>query len=401
MAGRPGPSPDGSQGWGFGVGVQVRRTGLGPPVGGYGWSGGLGSSWANDPDRARGRRRARRRTRSPALSRCRRRSATSGRRHLRVRSTSRSTYCMRHHRQRSARWRACGHITCWLELRCWRSRSSASPNPSPATAKAEAEAEAEAEVALRTRSSPIGTRSARQAFTAAALTPAEGHTIFAYVGIAEYDAVMAIEGGFEPFSVDIDAPEGASAEAAVAAAAHRILLHYLPAQATGILDPAYAGSLATIPDGQAKSDGVATGEQVAAALIALRADDGFRAPVHPPSAIPGVWIPTPATPTATPIGPYLGLMRPFSLDSADQFRPDGPPDLRSRKWARDYNEVKDIGSSTSMTRTTSRRSPHGSGARRRCSRRVARSAGSCSTRSSTSCRRHGSTRCCRSCTPTP
>ncbi len=44
-----GPSPDGSQGWGFGVGVQVRRTGLGPTIGSYGWAGGLGSSWSNDP----------------------------------------------------------------------------------------------------------------------------------------------------------------------------------------------------------------------------------------------------------------------------------------------------------------------------------------------------------------
>ena len=49
--GAPGPSPDGSQGWGFGVAVQLRRRGLGPTVGGYGWSGGLGSSWANDPSR--------------------------------------------------------------------------------------------------------------------------------------------------------------------------------------------------------------------------------------------------------------------------------------------------------------------------------------------------------------
>jgi hypothetical protein len=188
-----------------------------------------------------------------------------------------------------------------------------------------------------------------QAFTAAALTPAEGHTLFGYVGIAVSDAVMAIEGGYEPFAVDLDAPDGASAEAAVAAAAHRILLHYLPAQA-GILDPAYEASLATIPDGRAETDGVATGEDVATALIALRADDGFRAPVTytPPNPpIPGVWIPT----GPTPIGPYLGLMRPFSLDSADQFRPDGPPDLRSKKWARDFNEVKDIGSSTSTTRT--------------------------------------------------
>jgi CubicO group peptidase (beta-lactamase class C family) len=47
--GVPGPSPDGSQGWGFGVGVQVRRTGLGPTVASYGWAGGLGTSWGNDP----------------------------------------------------------------------------------------------------------------------------------------------------------------------------------------------------------------------------------------------------------------------------------------------------------------------------------------------------------------
>jgi len=199
-----------------------------------------------------------------------------------------------------------------------------------------------------------------QAFTAAAappptgqgLTPVDGHLIFAYVSIAVYDSVMAIEGGYEPFAIDVEAPAAASAEAAVAAAAHRILVHYLPAQAPGIVDPAYAASLATIPDGQAKTDGMATGEHVAALLIAERADDGFRAPVTytpPDPPIPGVWIPTAPTP---PIGTYAGLMRPFSLDSADQFRPAGPPALDSKQWVRDYNEVKTIGSSTSTMRTS-------------------------------------------------
>jgi hypothetical protein len=189
-----------------------------------------------------------------------------------------------------------------------------------------------------------------QAFTAAGLTAAEGHVIFAYVAIAVYDSVMAIEGGYEPFAVEVDAPESASAEAAVAAAAHGILVHYLPAQAS-IINAARTASLATIPDGQAKTDGIAVGEQVASELIALRADDGFRAPVTytPPNPpIPGVWIPTAATP---PIGTYLGLMRPFALDSADVFRPLGPPELESKKWAEEYNEVKEIGSSTSTTRT--------------------------------------------------
>src|SRR5687767_8930114 len=100
-----------------------------------------------------------------------------------------------------------------------------------------------------------------QAFTDARLTFAEGHVIFAYVAIAVYDSVMAIEGGYEPFQVDVDASEGAAAEAAVAAAAHDILMHYLPGQAA-IIEPAYTASLATIPDGQAKEDGKATGEEV-------------------------------------------------------------------------------------------------------------------------------------------
>jgi hypothetical protein len=190
-----------------------------------------------------------------------------------------------------------------------------------------------------------------QAFSAAGLSPAEGHVIFAYVAIAVYDSVMAIEGGYRPFAVDTDAPDGASPQAAVAAAAHRILKHYLPAQELTILDPAYTASLATIPDGQAKTDGVAVGEEVADKVIALRAGDGFRAvsgytPPTPPG--PGDWVPTSPTP---PIGTYLGHMTPFSLESANQFRPAGPPALSSKRWAKEYNEVKEIGSSTSTTRT--------------------------------------------------
>ena len=190
-----------------------------------------------------------------------------------------------------------------------------------------------------------------RAFTAAGLAPTEGFVIAGYQAIAVYDAVMAIDGGYRPFAVAARAPRGASAPAAVAAAAHRILLQYLPAQGPAIVDPAYDASLATIPDGRAKTVGLAVGERVAAALIAQRAGDGFRAPVTyapPDPPIPGVWLPTAPTP---PIGPYLGLMRPFSLASADQFRPGPPPALSSKRWARDYNEVKEIGSSTSTTRT--------------------------------------------------
>ena len=140
-----------------------------------------------------------------------------------------------------------------------------------------------------------------QAFTAAALSPAEGHVIFGYAGIAVYDAVMAVRRKYEPFAIRTSAPRGTSPEAAVVAAAHRIYEHYLPGQEATILDPAYDASLATIPDGQAKDDGVAVGLRVANALIALRADDGFRANVGytPPNpARPGDWVPT--APDAAP-----------------------------------------------------------------------------------------------------
>ena len=192
---------------------------------------------------------------------------------------------------------------------------------------------------------------ANQAFTAAALTPPDGAVISAYVGIGVYDSVTAIEGGYRPFMVDVDAPPGASPEAAVVAAAHAILVHYLPDQEATILEPAYEQSLGTISDGQAKEDGVATGEYVARVLIRERADDGFRAHydyVPPDPPIPGVWIPTSQAP---PIGIYMPHMQPFSLRRPSQFRPAGPPRLSSRRWARDYNEVKDIGSRTSETRT--------------------------------------------------
>ena len=185
-----------------------------------------------------------------------------------------------------------------------------------------------------------------QAFTAAALTPAEGAVLFADTSIAVYDSVVAIKGGFRPFAIKLRGPKNASAEAAVAAAARTTLANYLPAQVPTIIDPAYALSLASIPDGKAKTQGIAVGKAVAELFIAERSDDGFRTPVTytPPNPpIPGVWLPTAPTP---PVGTYLGLMRPFALQSPMQFRPAGPPALGSARWAQAYNEVKTIGSST-------------------------------------------------------
>src|SRR2546423_5101918 len=104
------------------------------------------------------------------------------------------------------------------------------------------------------------------------------------------------------------------------------------AQAASIIDPAYTASLATIPDGQAKADGIALGDVVADTLIALRADDGFRGPqtyTAPSPPVAGVWIPTASTPANAA---YMPFMTPFTLTSPDQFRPAGPPNPDSDEW---------------------------------------------------------------------
>ena len=90
--------------------------------------------------------------------------------------------------------------------------------------------------------------------------------------LAVFEAVNAVTGEYEPYRTGIEAPEGASADAAAIAAAHRVLSTYFMASATD-LDAARAAYLALIPDGQAKEDGIATGEAAAAAMILLRAND--------------------------------------------------------------------------------------------------------------------------------
>ncbi|MGW1540488.1 vanadium-dependent haloperoxidase [Streptomyces sp. NPDC002309] len=171
-----------------------------------------------------------------------------------------------------------------------------------------------------------------------------------FVSAAVYNAVVGIQGDYAPYKWRVRGPSTASPEAAAVAAAHRVLVTYFPASQAP-LDAAYAGSLARIPEGSAKTRGVAFGERAAEHLIDLREGDGRDAPVQftaPPA--PGVWRPTP--PGHQPfIDPWLGGMRPMLLDSPAQFRPGGPPALSSARYARDVNEVKVMGARTGSSRT--------------------------------------------------
>lgn len=191
-----------------------------------------------------------------------------------------------------------------------------------------------------------------QAVVTAARPGPSGILDIAMVQAAVYDAVQAIEKEYEPYYADIPGATG-SPIAATAKASHDVLVSRFPAQ-TAALDIAYQNYLLAngIPD---TDPGIAVGAAAAASIIALRACDGsFPSPAPPPfiggTGI-GVWRPTgPANLPMTP-GPWLGRVTPFALNRPTQFRSSTPPAVTSQKYARDYNEVKSLGSLTGSTRT--------------------------------------------------
>jgi hypothetical protein len=182
---------------------------------------------------------------------------------------------------------------------------------------------------------------------------------FAYVDVAMYDAVNSIDERFRPFAVDVRAPRGASKDAAAASAAHDVLAHYFPSQAA-IFDAALATSLAAIPDGQSKTDGINVGKAVAAQWLTLRAGDGLEAAlVYTPGHGPGIWEPVPTYPAPPPntppppVGVWMTQFKPFAMRSADQFLGEVHPPLAltSETWVRNFNRTKDFGALNSSVRT--------------------------------------------------
>jgi hypothetical protein len=179
--------------------------------------------------------------------------------------------------------------------------------------------------------------------------PASSAVLGGMVHGAMYDAVAAVEGGLEPFATGVTAPPGASAEAAVAQAARDVLVARVPLQAATVQNE-YVAYMATIPDGSAKDGGKAVGAAAAAGMLAMRTGDHFDdvVPYVQPPTGPGVFEPIAPTPAVTP---GLGLVRPFTYDSPSDYRPRGPLNLKSRRYARDVAEVQTYGRVDSAVRT--------------------------------------------------
>jgi len=193
---------------------------------------------------------------------------------------------------------------------------------------------------------------ALRAIRTAGMPPPRASRLLAMVHAAAYDAVNGILGGHDAYMVGLPAaPVGASADAAAAAAAHRVLSAQLPAQ-VALFDKYLAAQLATLPDNAARDDGEGYGVTVANALLTARSSDGAGT-VTPFTPDPGIghWQPTPAA-LAPALLPNWPTVTPFAMTSGDQFRPaDGPPDVTSADYTAEYNEVKSLGSATSSTRT--------------------------------------------------
>src|SRR3954471_3470879 len=147
---------------------------------------------------------------------------------------------------------------------------------------------------------------------------------------------------------------GQSADAAIAEAAYDVLVHYFPSNAAN-LTALHDAALAAVPDGSAKRNGINFGALAADKVIRDRADDGLQTPVATTSPFPtlafgpGVWRLTPAA-YAAPQTPWMAGVRPFILQSGDQFMPGPPPSLQSQEWVDAFNEVESVGSVNSMTR---------------------------------------------------
>ena len=174
---------------------------------------------------------------------------------------------------------------------------------------------------------------------------------FAIMHAAIYDAVNAIDGTHKPYLVRLSASHFASQEAAAAAAAHEVLVKLYPNfQAT--LDAQLEQALTQLRN-VGKAEGIRIGNTVADRILALRSNDGSNAQPIPYvfGNAPGDYQSTPPNFPKQPQFTHWSRVTPFALESADQFRPGGPPKLTSDRYSDAFDQVKSLGIAGSTTAT--------------------------------------------------
>jgi hypothetical protein len=190
---------------------------------------------------------------------------------------------------------------------------------------------------------------ALQAIRVNRTAPPRASRNLAILHAAIYDAVNGISRTHETYFYSDNVPASASPEAAASAAAHKVLVALLPAQEAAF-NTLHINTLAALPDSPAKDKGAAFGGRVADAILAWRANDGADVVIpYTPGSSPGDWQPTPPGFGAAvlPNWPFLAC---FAMENGAQFRPPAPPAMTTAQWAEEYNQVKEIGSRTSISR---------------------------------------------------
>ena len=175
---------------------------------------------------------------------------------------------------------------------------------------------------------------------------------FATMHAAMYDAVQAIERDYEPYRV-ADVPNATGSPVAAAARAARDVLVYRFSARADAINTIYLNYL-TANNIDPNDPGIAVGTYVAGKILAYRSCDGslpIPAPTFIGSTGIGQWRPTPTAFSPMNPGEYLGQVTPFFMTRPTQFRPEAPPEVTSKRYARDYLEVKLYGSRTGSLRS--------------------------------------------------
>ena len=189
------------------------------------------------------------------------------------------------------------------------------------------------------------------------LGPGRSARAMAIIHIAVFDAVNAIDGKYQSYTGLPPASKNASIECAIAQAAHDTLCALFPLQ-TPSFDQQLSEELDDIPDGDAKTEGIQVGHAAAAAILALRSNDGSQH-LEPRIGIDwitsndaGRWRQDPISLIPLALGAHWGEVTPFVLASSSQFRTPPPPSMTSAAYAAAYNEVKALGGDGIITPTT-------------------------------------------------
>ena len=184
------------------------------------------------------------------------------------------------------------------------------------------------------------------AFIQPRMVPPVAYRAMAIMHIAMFDAVNSIEPLYRPYQAQLPATPDTSKDAAAAAAAGAVLTKTSSGRRVrypGSFDELSGGN----PDSDAKSNGIKLGDAVAAKILEARANDGSSASdAYRPVTTPGVYIPTPLT-----VASQWPNVTPFAMTSPSQFRPKPPIALESEQWAKDYNEIKELGEKNSSRRS--------------------------------------------------